>query len=573
MSDIDFTGLTQQIITTTGIMHHQTKLDIFIIRAYKLLSSGSIINTNTLHSVTSSPQTTSNTPAGTSNASSTNAVATGAAVSTATANGNNIAGNNNINGSNTSVANGNGNPISAIANGASTTMNTGTSNNPIQLQYSQLFGKISKLYNATISSGSIDDRSTSPKSAIELYQRFQQIIKELELSYEVSPYSKYFKRLDQGLWQIKDDSELKSDRLWEHVTMCIFSIYDPRTGQMINQGRRKANSLAASTKGSPTENNNSNTNSSNNNNSNASKRNQRRISNSAGNAMVNPTINSMMMDASLPQQLQRRLQTISQDVNSRSLNGYYTQPTSPGPGGFGFGLENDATLYNPSGNNSSFNNNASTSWKRRSLGSLGEDALDDDTVEELLQLTNTAKRQRTATPINFNNVNGNNLNSINNDPNQTINPSMNQNMNPPMNPPMNHNMNQNMNQNLNQNMNPNMNQTMNPQAVINNSAGLSRNNTVNGFSNSNESQNDMMINDTLSANNQNMNGNSNTLANGDVLVRQIKNSYDSLITEKNQRINHLERELEMQRQETQWLRKMLIEDMGCIRSLLKDLRR
>lgn len=555
MSDLDFSALTHQMVTTAGIMHHQTKLDIFIIRAYKLLSSGSIINTNTLHSVTNSPQTSTNTPAGTANAASTNSAGTGGSTGIAAANGNGS-----INGTaNGSQGIGSSNANVNISNGGCNTLNT-NSTNPIQLQYTQLFGKISKLYNATISSGSIDDRSTSPKSAIELYQRFQQIIKELELSYEVSPYSRYFKRLDQGLWQIKDDSELKNDRLWEHVSMFIFSIYDPRTGQMINQGRKKANSLAASTKGSPSENgngngsssNNSNNNTNNNNNNNNSSNNNntgngtnkrqqhQRASNSAGNPIVNPTMNNMMMDVSLPQQLQRRLQTISQDVNSRSLNGYYAQPTSPGQGGFGFGLDNDTTLYKPNGNNSTFNNNTSNSWKRRSLGSLGEDALDDDTVEELLQLTNTAKRQKTATPINFNNVNGNNLNTMNTDSSQT------------------------------------MNTTMNPQAVMNNVDSMNRNSTLSSFANSNTANNGMMINDTLNSNGQNLNmnaNNNNTVTNADLMVKHIKGSYDTLITEKNQRINHLERELEMQRQESQWLRKMLIEDMGCIRSLLKDLRR
>ena len=106
--------------------------------------------------------------------------------------------------------NGNSSSTSAISNTSNPTntannANSSTTSNGIytQAQYSQLFAKISKLYNATLSSGSIDDRSTSPKSAIELYQRFQQIIKELELSFEASPYAKYFRRLDGRLWQIK----------------------------------------------------------------------------------------------------------------------------------------------------------------------------------------------------------------------------------------------------------------------------------------------------------------------------------------------------------------------------------
>lgn len=488
MSELDFGNLSSQVLTTAGIMHHQTKLDVFIIRAYKLLSSGSIINSNTLQSVTSSPQTTSTTPAASS-----------------TANG----------GSGPAMNSSNGGPSSTI-----------------QYQYAQLFGKISKLYNATISSGAIDDRSTSPKSAIELYQRFQQIIKELELSYEVSPYGKYFQRLDQSLWQIKDDSELKTDRLWKLVSMSIFSIYDPRTGQMINQGRRKTGgSVAASTKGSPAELMN--------NTGNGNNKGPGRLS--AGNETMNPTVNSMMMDASIPQQLQRRLQTISQDINSRSLNGYYTQPTSPGQGGgFGFGLDNDATLYNPTsyGNNNNNNNNGSTSWKRRSLGSLAENGLDDEAVEELLQLTNTTKRQRTATPVNFNN-------------------------NAPA------------NNTLNNSIKPRQLNEHSAAPIVNPTANVSRSAPANTASMS-QFSNPAPANGALHPVNNNLPYNdnmNNALVAGDTLVRQLKDTYESLVSEKNQRIVQLEREVELQRQETQWLRKMLIEDMGCVRSLLKDLRR
>ena len=45
-------------------MHHQTKLDVFIIRAYNLLSNESVISGASLQSVTNSPQTTTNTPSG-----------------------------------------------------------------------------------------------------------------------------------------------------------------------------------------------------------------------------------------------------------------------------------------------------------------------------------------------------------------------------------------------------------------------------------------------------------------------------------------------------------------------------
>lgn len=455
MNDIDFGALSQQLATTAGIMHHQTKLDVFIIRAYKLLSNGAIIHSNgALQSVSSSPQGSTKTPDGT--------------------------------------------PTSA--SGSLTT----------SAQYLQIFSKISKLYNATISSGSIDDRSTSPKSPIELYQRFQQIIKELELSYDVSPYSKYVQRLDQGVWQVREDSDLKGDKLWEIASISIGSIYDSRSGQVLSQARKKASSmadsLATSAKDSPT---------------------------GARTVNRNPTISNMETDASLPQQLQKKLQNLSQDVNSRSLNGYYTQPTSPGHGGFNFGLNDNDTFYNSFTNvgnaGGSNTTNGLGNWKRRSLGSLGADALDDDAVEELLQLTNTSKRQKAATLI-YGNGAGANASQPTNSTTTAARA---------------------MNTTQSQN-------NLSEFAPAPNTAGSGP--EASGTSNpAGPSTTDTVSSDT-------------SLLNGEVVVRQLKNTYENLVSEKDQRINQLEKEMELQRQETQWLRKMLIEDMGCVRSLLKDLR-
>lgn len=269
-----------------------------------------------------------------------------------------------------------------------------------------------------------------------------------------------------------------------------------------------ANSLAASTKASPTE--------------------VRAVNR-------NPTVNSMATDASLPQQLQRKLQNLSQDVNSRSLNGYYTQPTSPGHGGFNFGLSDGDTFYNSftgvggaggAGGNASNNVGTGPSWKRRSLGSLGADALDDEAVEELLQLTNTSKRQRTATPV------------------------------------------------YGGGPEPNASQPANTTAAAAAAMGTTQSqNELNGFGPTAANGADATgttgptgpaTTDTVSSN--------SSLVNGEAVVRQLKNTYENLVSEKDQRIIQLEREMELQRQETQWLRKMLIEDMGCVRSLLKDLR-
>ena len=48
-------------------------------------------------------------------------------------------------------------------------------------------------------------------------------------------------------------------------------------------------------------------------------------------------------------------------------------------------------------------------------------------------------------------------------------------------------------------------------------------------------------------------------------------SYSKVLDEKDRRIQYLENVIFLQRQETMWLRKMVIEDMGYIRNLLKDI--
>ncbi|EDO15008.1 hypothetical protein Kpol_400p2 [Vanderwaltozyma polyspora DSM 70294] len=617
MDDIDFTSLTEQITSTTGIVHHQTKLDVFIIRSYKLVSPSSVIHSNTLQSVISSPQTSNTTPVSTSTSTS---LASGTA-------------SNSLQPSEMNQSNSGNTPMT----------------NP-HIQNGQIFGKISKLYNAIMSIGSIDDRSTSPKSPMELYQRFKQIIKELELSYEVSPYTQYFTRLDDGIWQIKEDSELINDQLWQSVSVAIFSVYDPRTGQLINQGRGKKNSVNntrdlqmgnetkpmdlnanngnsgniqnnnnnmgndkindsnndnisntsnnggnsiniggtntnndlgnnnnnvnnnSSNSGSNVNHNNSNNNNNTTNNGNNSNNNSNNANNDNNgdgspsnntvnntnstftNNGLNPTISSMLMDASLPQQLQKRLQSISQEVNSRSLNGYYTQPTSPGYSGFSFNqTETDPNAqinYNDPGTN-----NLSI-WKRKSLSSLDVDTLDDVAVEELLQLTNTNKKQRINQLDSNSGINNNDMNSTNSGGVDEVSFPDNSATNTVTNPV-------NTQNNL-----PPVKQTKTKTRTRNarsNTTGTRRgknNKATIADTKPNESMLEMSI----------MND-ANAMMNSEIITKQLKGTYDALILEKDQRIIQLERELELQRQETQWLRKMLIEDMGCIRSLLTDLRR
>ncbi|SCW03973.1 LAFE_0H03114g1_1 [Lachancea fermentati] len=322
-------------VTSAGIMHHQIKLDVFIIKAYRLLTHGAAINGDD----------------------------------------------------------------ASVVNTASSSPNSGGQVNGSGHNDISLFQRLSQLYNATISTTLLDDNSTSPKSAIELYQRFQQILKELELSYEVSPYGKYFRRLDNGLWQIKEDGELLGDQLWQLVSVSISTVYDAKTGQMLNQNRRRVNSMATSTKNSPSE----------------------------------------VVDNTLPQQLQKRLQKLQQD----NKQGYYTNPTSP------------STF--------SANGNGNGRGKRKYIG---VETPDEEAVEELLQL---AKKQK------------GDLATIDEDIQQQ------------------------------------------PQ-----------------------------------------------VPSGSLTIKE-NDLYDRLLREKDQRIKQLERDLESERQETLWLRKMLLEDMGCVRSMLQKM--
>lgn len=553
-------------------MHHQVKLDVFIIRAFALLSETRTVSSNLMSSVTSSPQTSTTTP---SNLSTTNLPAnTGSSGKTGENSGENES-NDSKNGTPNHNSSHSGSTPTAAPFGSSGLVNT---------QFMRLFLRISKLYNATLNTGSIDDRSTSPKSSIELYQRFQQIIRELGLSYEESPYAKYFTKINEDSWKIKSDEELANDNLWNLATMSILNVYDPESGQMIVQGRgKKAQFLNQNSKRN--EQSNSTPNSTNENDSNnetnslkkqlsdvdqntgakLKKRNvripkQNRVTKNRQNTNVNThtainddvknmflgggnqnnvgevnsSLNNMLFDSYLQQQLQKRLQSVPQDINSRSLNGYYTQPTSPGVNNFEFGFGNDlanaiqngstptlpflntvssnttnpmAAALNNNNNTNNPNNGVATSqhgnhnWKRRSLGSLDVNTLDDDTVEELLQLPNVSQKK------------------------------------------------------------PKFMNESDKQAIE-----TTENNEQAEYNDDRNTNNEMIKDGNMRMQNENA-------IELDSIVKQMKDMYESIVSEKGERIVQLERELELQRQETQWLRKMLIEDMGCVRSMLKDLQR
>jgi len=578
MNDIElnFTNNQNVAATSLGLIHHQTKLDVFIIKAFSLLTNRSIIDSNGFNSTVNSPQTavpsTSNSKSGTPNDSNSKV--------------------NTPSQGKVDVVNQTGTTSSMTSTGP---VKTETQEQPNQnstifqtrAQFIPIFQKISAIYNATLTNIPIDEKSTSPKSAIELFQRLHQIIRELTLSYSSSPYVGYFNGLKDHMWEIKPDSEFISDRLWQLATTSILTVFNAETGIMINQNLRNKrinssnsspNNSGSNTEG-PTGNNtaettptsliNSTTTTLTNNGNNAGqapkrvkKKYTRKKNVSAKKIQNGKNINTqgprhstsvipdfplnqtdplttningqqqasqqqslnMNMDASLPHILQKRLQNVSLDINSRSLGGYYTQPTSPGSdvNTFEFGLapnDYNSTDYNAAlqnatinsnsnvntdntnliGNNTSMNmnNNSlnSSIWKRRSMGALNGTVIDgEDTVDDLLQFSNSLK-------------NKNNHASISVMDNTLSNPGTG--------------------------------------VQIGAENNLQNNEAKNGQ--------DMILVEHVS--------------------RLLKQSYGSLLNEKDQRISQLERELELQRNETQWLRKMLIEDMGCVRSLLSNTRK
>ncbi|SCU96436.1 LAME_0F16248g1_1 [Lachancea meyersii CBS 8951] len=495
--------------TTSGVMHHQSKLDVFIIKAHRLVSNNAVINgedVSVLNTASSSPRS--------------------------------------------------GGPV----NGSSP-------HNDLTL-----FQRLSQLYNATISTSLLDDTSTSPKSAIELYQRFQQIMKELELSYDVSPYGKYFRKLDNGMWQIKDDSELVSDQLWQLVSVSISTVYDSKTGQMLNQNRRRVNSMATSTKNSPSE----------------------------------------VIDNTLPQQLQKRLQKLQQDSRQ---NFYSTSPASPSVVSNGNGIR---SIHSNASSGREASMNSATAMNSGS-------AINTNGISGAAGVNNNMNNNMN-TNMNANINSGVNP-SMNSNVNSSMDPSMNSNINSSMNPNMNSNFNANMNPNFNTNMNPNMNSAMGSNMNTNMNPNMNSNMTPNMNSNMTPNMNTDMnadmnadIGTNLNPNLNNMNlalnmgldalsGNpqgkrkyvgvgtpdqdavdellqlatkkaktdlptiEEDIPQPTVSMRTSNNAaasgvYERLIQEKDLRIKQLESDLEAQRQETHWLRKMLLEDLACVRSML-----
>lgn len=635
-STVDTASLSTQS-TPFGLLHHQNTVDIFIIRAYNLLSNGTIINSNRLQGTIESPQTTMNTPS---------AIITHPSVAMKAITGDdgtlkpgdflntNDTGKSNNDEESTTNNNANNTPDSISTFASNNTLAHNTYNFNLQL-----FQKISPLYTAILSNSDtdniIDKSSSSPKSAIELFQRFVQIIKELELGFEVTPYAKYFHRLDEHLWQIKNDSELEDDQIWQAITTSIFSVYDAQSGKILSPNniriKKNASTLANSVVNKSMTNDNVtpthiNTNNVGNNNNSNTPSSSNSIPDSKSNGVVvsngisadstvtsakkpkkkytrrkpaataakvtgkkatkanavkvgvgkvagkntkkggsNTKITETMLqqqqllkdpsqgnlvnglfgpDGSLPQQLQRRLQSISMNRDehlnlSRSLNGYYTQPTSPGPG-----------LVDMAGNGAPFDFNNLVPGGNNNLLNYHLNGL------VLNNMNNNNNSGNNAANFNANSIPNNNTNNVNG---------------------MNNNNGNNHWRNKPMDLNTLDENTVDELLQFNNN-NTNNNNGINNSSNNNNNNN----------NNNNTNNTNNNAATTNIsplrrprmdtitletVSKQMKQTFDQVIQEKDQRIIQLERELQAERQETQWLRKMLIEDMGCVRSMLQDIKK
>lgn len=492
--------------------------------------------------------------------------------------------------------------------------NTGNNNNKgvmsVHPQYSATFNKISRIFNVLLNKGTIWEEPLSKKSPIELFHRFQQIIKEIELNFDNCPYSKFFNKINDNLFQIKDSRELRDDPYWKNLSDEILAVYNPRTGKMINQNRKKnANNSTTKAKkntknGNATQTNTSNTTIDNNgwgnkpsnditdnntqctdltnNNSTNNNDNNNNAHSTLEDEFINMTTdllnstnntdtNQLVTDVNNPNNilsLQKKLNaTLSQPNNNGTSNdtrlvnshGYYTQPTSPGLlNNFPFTIDPNGT-NNDSGmaqqENQVLNINLDTTIpnttqisnhrKRRSLGSVNLDNLENTDMDEILKYTNINKRSK----VNDGPKSNKPLPTLlDNTPNSSVST-----------------------------------------ATTTNASNQSQLNTMTSTNNTSvadDIMNKFNITDTL-ANARNTMLSQRMTSNMDNTIplkqnnsvkslepnplQEVRNSYTKVLEEKDKRIQSLENEISLQRQETIWLRKMLIEDMGCVRNLLKDM--
>lgn len=483
-------------------------------------------------------------------------------------------------------------------------------------QYSNTFNKISKIFNVLLNKGTMGEESSSKKSPIELFHRFQQIIKEIELNFDNCSYSKYFNKINDNLFQIKDSRELRDDPYWKSLSDEVLSVYNPRTGKMINLNRKKnatggtrvrKNSKLSNNTTKDTTNDIMNLDNTNPNNVDSI---SNHLSNNSNNAMSTNTNNTLEDDFismttdllngtddvsggpnTIPSNhindelnnpndimlLQKKLtNTLPNNSNSQNMttatgtapdsrminpNGYYTQPTSPSMlNSFPFNMESNST-NGEAGNmiqqpnqilNVNIDSNTihtsqinSNHRKRRSLGSVNLDALEDTTIDEIMKYTNINKRVKTN---DSNKPSKPTLSTLlDNTPNSSISTATTTNAS-------NHSQINNISSTNNTSVADDIMNKFNVTETIPND----RTNTL-------PQQIPSQMNNQSRKENLSL---KYRIANP---LQEVRNTYAKVLDEKDKRIQSLENEITLQRQETMWLRKMLIEDMGCVRNLLKEM--
>lgn len=505
--DTDSTPMNKPYVPTFGLLHTQNRLDVFIIKSYHLLSNGMIINSNLLQSAGNTPQNTMTSP--------TALLVQPSSLSKTLSIDENI--NNNNNNTNNEYVDGklqnDQTPDSMTTlNSNNTILGTNNSNQKI-------FHRMSILYNAIITNGdTVDEKSNLIKSHLELLQRFIQIIKELELSFELSPYNIYFHHLDDQLWQIKTDSELLNDKLWQDINKLILKVYNPSTGKLINLKKTLNNgkiirnmenlimtpmSNVNDTNGTGGKNSNDNDNST-------------------------TEKDNIKKPAKKKPQRKRATTTTSTRTTKRNTK-KKTNLTN------NVGIQEE-TATNTTNNNS---NNNNTNINNSNIDNLLD--IDSNFPQLLQKRLSNIHREDT-----YNNNNNNNNNN---------------------------NFSRSLNGYYTQPTSPGLNIMNNPDML--NSFDFNNLLVNNNFINSTGNRNNSTTNNTTTNNNVNNSDNAKTELQNLIptITSQLKETFNKIIQEKDQRLIQLERELHTQKKEVQWLRKMLIEDMGCLRSMVDNIKK
>ncbi|SSD61816.1 uncharacterized protein SCODWIG_03577 [Saccharomycodes ludwigii] len=528
-----------------------------------------------------------------------------------------------------------------------------------------------------------------PKSSIEIYQKFCQIIRELDLNYSESIYSKYFIKLTSNLLQIKSEKELMFDPIWNSIHINFNNIPCTSGGSTYsNSGNNSAamskNNSINSTMANKQKNNNTNssrattitaaTTTSNNTNTTANK-----ATNNTNLDYLNGIIPAEQ-NLLLNQELLLKVKKLQKE-RKVTKKGYYTTPTSPSTSWMNNFLASTTNSMGHNNNNDNNNNDNATdaatntdiselftnmSANTNGTSSNGFININNTrTKNKQFNVIPTSKRRRRYTNCahytnnlsnmtNFNTGMKNNSAFGTNNNNKYMNSSKYGSFSyaPSLNEDDYDNFRDDSNSRNITTSNSASSNTNNIDVDIkellnfaNNTSGNNTANTHNSINNKNiiqeeeeeeeeeqqqqqQQQNDDFNNNDINGQDSLMNNNTNPLnttpirhhrttsststshrssiitqshgnkmfinngstnANTNAILDNVTNNikknnnnnnnnainefdlYDRLIKEKDLRIRQLEQNLELQKQETNWLRKMLVEDMGCVRSMLKDL--